>query len=247
MESEQFFLKWNNFENNLTSGFADLLKQELMVDVTLAAEGKIIQAHKIILSICSSYFRNMFQLNPCQHPIVVLKDVGYQELTDMLDFMYKGEANVRQQDLPSFLKLAETLKVKGLAGSPTEWDENLKKPFGSHMSTITKDKLSQVNNNNLLNHVLQEDEEEDENMAAKRKRKRPLSQNLEDKCDDHHYYYLNDNVESFECDVTMKDERLDDTSLDSYELEKEDLILTCLAMRTKSTTKGPPRESRLRR
>ena len=51
---------------------------------------------------------------------MVLKDVGYQELTDMLDFMYKGEANVRQQDLPSFLKLAETLKVKGLAGSPTE-------------------------------------------------------------------------------------------------------------------------------
>lgn len=63
MESEQFFLKWNNFENNLTSGFADLLKQEAMVDVTLAAEGKIIQAHKVILSICSSYFRNMFQVN----------------------------------------------------------------------------------------------------------------------------------------------------------------------------------------
>ena len=63
MESEQFFLKWNNFENNLTSGFADLLKQELMVDVTLAAEGKIIQAHKIILSICSSYFRNMFRVS----------------------------------------------------------------------------------------------------------------------------------------------------------------------------------------
>lgn len=62
MESEQFFLKWNNFENNLTSGFADLLQQEAMVDVTLAAEGRIIQAHKVILSICSSYFRNMFQV-----------------------------------------------------------------------------------------------------------------------------------------------------------------------------------------
>mgnify|MGYP006989433394 FL=1 len=34
----------------------------------------------------------------------------------MLDFMYKGEASVRQEDLAAFLKLAETLKVKGLAG-----------------------------------------------------------------------------------------------------------------------------------
>lgn len=62
MEPEQFFLKWNNFENNLTSGFTDLLQKEAMVDVTLAAGGKIIHAHKIILSICSSYFKNMFQV-----------------------------------------------------------------------------------------------------------------------------------------------------------------------------------------
>lgn len=34
----------------------------------------------------------------------------------MLDFMYRGEASVRQEDLAAFLKLAETLKVKGLAG-----------------------------------------------------------------------------------------------------------------------------------
>lgn len=45
-----------------------------------------------------------------------MKDVGHQELADMLDFMYRGEASVRQEDLAAFLKLAETLKVKGLAG-----------------------------------------------------------------------------------------------------------------------------------
>lgn len=62
LDAEQVFLKWNNFENNLASGFADLLQQEAMVDVTLAVEGKLVQAHKIVLSICSSYFRNMFQV-----------------------------------------------------------------------------------------------------------------------------------------------------------------------------------------
>lgn len=41
-------------------------------------------------------------------------------MADMLDFMYRGEANVRQEDLAAFLKLAETLKVKGLAGDKAE-------------------------------------------------------------------------------------------------------------------------------
>lgn len=61
-DSELFYLKWNNFQDNLASGFADLLQQEAMVDVTLAVEGRIVQAHKIILSICSQYFRKMFQV-----------------------------------------------------------------------------------------------------------------------------------------------------------------------------------------
>lgn len=34
----------------------------------------------------------------------------------MLEFMYKGEVGVGHDDLSSFLNLAETLKIKGLAG-----------------------------------------------------------------------------------------------------------------------------------
>ncbi|KAK6629157.1 hypothetical protein RUM43_002974 [Polyplax serrata] len=117
---DQFSLKWNNFQSNLATGFHDLLQEEDMVDVTLAAEGKILYAHKIILSVCSPYFKDLFKVNPCKHPIVILKDVGHQELADMLDFMYRGEASVRQEDLAAFLKLAETLKVKGLAGDKEE-------------------------------------------------------------------------------------------------------------------------------
>ncbi|KAK6627052.1 hypothetical protein RUM44_009529 [Polyplax serrata] len=124
---DQFSLKWNNFQSNLATGFHDLLQEEMMVDVTLAAEGKILHAHKIILSVCSPYFKDLFKVNPCQHPIVILKDVGHQEMADMLDFMYRGEANVRQEDLAAFLKLAETLKVKGLAGDKAE-DEDIPPP-----------------------------------------------------------------------------------------------------------------------
>ena len=54
----QFFsLRWNNHPANLVSGFSGLYTSETLVDVTLAAEGKHIQAHKMLLSACSDYFQ----------------------------------------------------------------------------------------------------------------------------------------------------------------------------------------------
>ncbi|XP_068085203.1 protein tramtrack, alpha isoform isoform X4 [Anabrus simplex] len=121
-DMEQFSLRWNNFHSNLTSGFQSLLAEEDLVDVTLAAGGGVVQAHKIILSICSPYFKQLFKVNPCKHPIVILKDVQHKDLVDILQFMYQGEVNVRQEDLGAFLKTAELLQIKGLTGqdSPTE-------------------------------------------------------------------------------------------------------------------------------
>ncbi|XP_033607869.1 protein abrupt isoform X12 [Cryptotermes secundus] len=115
-EGEQFSLRWNNFHSNLTSGFHALLQGEDLVDVTLAAAGQFVQAHKIVLSVCSPYFKELFKVNPCRHPIVILKDVGHKELVAILQFMYQGEVNVQQEELSAFLKTAEMLQIKGLTG-----------------------------------------------------------------------------------------------------------------------------------
>lgn len=56
-----------------------------------------------------------FQENPSKHPIIILKDVPFSHLQAILEYMYAGEVNVSQADLPAFLKTAERLKVKGLA------------------------------------------------------------------------------------------------------------------------------------
>ncbi|XP_063244649.1 protein bric-a-brac 2-like isoform X3 [Bacillus rossius redtenbacheri] len=117
--SEQFSLRWNNFHSNLSTGFHALLRGEDLVDVTLAAGGQFVQAHKLVLSVCSPYLKSLFKANPCKHPIVILKDVGHKELVHILEFMYRGEVNVRQDDLTDFLKTAEMLQVKGLAGDDT--------------------------------------------------------------------------------------------------------------------------------
>lgn len=144
MSGEQFSLVWNSFPRNLSSGLYTLLTDEQLVDVTLAAEGQILRAHKLILSVCSTYFRELFKVylnlfhivyvyifysikvlviiqgNSCKHPIVILKDVNYRDLSAMLHFMYQGEVNIKQEDIASFLKVAETLQIKGLT---TETEE----------------------------------------------------------------------------------------------------------------------------
>lgn len=59
-----------------------------------------------------------FQENPSKHPIIILKDVPFSHLQSILEFMYAGEVNVSQEQLPAFLKTADRLKVKGLAEAP---------------------------------------------------------------------------------------------------------------------------------
>ncbi|XP_063242200.1 modifier of mdg4-like isoform X14 [Bacillus rossius redtenbacheri] len=124
-KSEHFSLRWDNFHSNLSTSFHTLLQGEELVDVTIAAEGHFVQAHKLVLSVCSPYFKSLFKVNPCKHPIVILKDVGHKELVDILEFMYRGEVDVSQEDLTEFLKTAEMLQVKGLTGedSPGESGE----------------------------------------------------------------------------------------------------------------------------
>jgi len=70
-ESDQFSLRWNNFHSNLTSGFHALLQGEDLVDVTLAAGGQFVQAHKIVLSVCSPYFKDLFKVYHGLHSILM--------------------------------------------------------------------------------------------------------------------------------------------------------------------------------
>lgn len=68
---EEFALKLNKlrFVDNIATGFQNLFERGDFVDCTIACEGKLLQAHKIVLAICSPYFQEMFINNPCRHPI----------------------------------------------------------------------------------------------------------------------------------------------------------------------------------
>ena len=69
----------------------------------------------MVLSACSPYFQSMLYNTPDRHPIVFLRDVRFHEIKALLEFMYRGEVSVDQDNLSSLLKVAEGLKIKGLA------------------------------------------------------------------------------------------------------------------------------------
>ncbi|XP_068630294.1 protein abrupt-like [Battus philenor] len=125
--ADQFCLRWNNFQTNIVSALDSLKCSEDLVDVTLTCEGRNIKAHKVILSACSPYFRNVFKENPCQHPVIILKDVSSDDIVSLLSYMYQGEVFIEESKLSSFLHTAALLQVKGLTGV-THQNENFSSP-----------------------------------------------------------------------------------------------------------------------
>jgi len=118
--SEKFCLRWNDFETNISTAFKEIREDKDFFDVTLACEDEDqISAHKVILSACSPFFRGVLKRNRHEHPLLYLKGVKYGDLVAVLNFMYHGEVNVSQEDLNTFLSVAEDLKVKGLTQGDT--------------------------------------------------------------------------------------------------------------------------------
>ena len=124
MNSEKFCLRWNDFQANISEAFNEIRDEKDFFDVTLACGNEQVQAHKLILSACSPFFRNILRSNPHQHPLLYLKGVQFTDLQAVLNFMYHGEVNVAQEELNSFLAVAEDLMVKGLTQNSNSKDQD---------------------------------------------------------------------------------------------------------------------------
>jgi len=137
--TDNFCLRWNDFAENVSGAFKDLRAESDFFDVTLACSdsgARTLPAHKVILSACSNFFKTTFrqQMNANKHPnpYIYLRGVTYNDLASILDFIYNGEVNVAQEDLNSFLAVAEELQIKGLTNrdntSGAENNSNSKRP-----------------------------------------------------------------------------------------------------------------------
>ena len=117
MVSEKLCLQWNDFQNNLNTAFRNLREDNDFSDVTLACEDVTqVEAHKIVLAASSPVFQNLLRRNKHNHPLIYMRGVKSHDLLAIVDFLYCGEANVFQENLDSFLAIAEELQLKGLMG-----------------------------------------------------------------------------------------------------------------------------------
>ena len=137
--SEKLCLQWNDFQANIRSAFGTLREDKDLIDVTLACEdGQQVEAHKVILASSSPFFQKLLGKNKHPHPLIYMKGTKFDDLLAILDFLYRGEANVFQENLDSFLSVAEELQLKGLLGKTDDKAEHLeaeeKRPPPQHLS-----------------------------------------------------------------------------------------------------------------
>ncbi|XP_050686845.1 transcription factor GAGA-like isoform X2 [Eriocheir sinensis] len=115
MTEEILSLKWNNHHTTFFHVLSSVRLKEAYSDATVACEGKFFPVHKLVMSSCSDYFEQIFQVVQCRHPVIVLKDITYQHMDLLLSYMYLGEVKVARGDLQGLLRAAECLRIKGLA------------------------------------------------------------------------------------------------------------------------------------
>ena len=134
----KFSLKWNDFQEKTTKTFSKLRIEDDFFDVTLvSADQKQIMAHKVVLSSCSEYFRNLLKTNKHSHPMLCMTGITSIDLGNILSYIYEGEVQIFQENIEKFLNIAQKLKIEGLLSSDTENDDK----FEQKQSTETKPKL----------------------------------------------------------------------------------------------------------
>ena len=118
--SEKFSLKWNDFHSNVSKSFGLFRNEEYLHDVTLVSDDhKQFSAHKLVLSACSEYFKDIFKQNNKlnAHPLLCLDGVSSDDLKNIMDYIYNGEVQLYQEKLDNFLSIAQRLKLEGLIGN----------------------------------------------------------------------------------------------------------------------------------
>lgn len=119
-DTEEYMLKWNSHNVEVITEFHELCREEKFTDVTLAADDITFEAHRIVLSACSPYFRKLLTITKSKHPVIFLKDVTPDHVALLLRYMYTGQIAVKKDELSTFLRTADHLRIRGLAmTSPT--------------------------------------------------------------------------------------------------------------------------------
>lgn len=155
MGSQELSVSWKDHSSVLVAVFEKLLCNKSLVDCTVAAEGQYLRVHKVVLSACSPYFEVLLNEDIDKHPIIILKDVKFEDLKRIIDFVYKGEVKLPEDQLVDFLNVAESLQIKGLGAGCSEGSERSK----TTEELLSQEKLESPKSHNRLSKITDEKSE----------------------------------------------------------------------------------------
>ena len=150
--AEKLCLQWNDFRQNISASFGDLRGDKEFSDVTLACEdGQQVEAHKVILASSSPFFKELLRKNKHPRPLLYMRALKSEDLIAIMDFLYFGEANVFQDNLDSFLALAEELQLKGVRTTDSEAggvdkEEKTKIPSKNQYESFKRERSQTIKN-----------------------------------------------------------------------------------------------------
>ena len=118
----------------------ELMKDDKYADVVLtASNGNSIRAHKMVLCLASKYFRQVLgrnsNLGNCQS-VVIMRDIHFKELQDIIKFIYTGEVTVNAAEMESFINTAKLLGITSLSDAPADLTERFLSPQKSDVNFI---------------------------------------------------------------------------------------------------------------
>ena len=89
----------------------------------ISDDRKLLPAHKVVLSTCSEYFKDILTKSKHHNPLICLEGVTDADLNRVLDYIYNGEVQLYQEDLDRFLVIAQRFKLEGMIGQNTNHEE----------------------------------------------------------------------------------------------------------------------------
>merc|ERR1712142_631710 len=126
MGEESWILRDKVFNNNRDLILSQAFAENTYADVTLVSDDKIpVKAHKLILSACSPVLKNLLVNHPNSQPLIFLRDVEYQDLKSILQFLYSGQSQVSEDRLEKLMEAGKNLGIDNLGLSATDSDSKV--------------------------------------------------------------------------------------------------------------------------
>lgn len=121
MSGQEFCLRWSEYSGQVSSLLSELQRDEELVDVTLCCAGRSVRAHRLMLSAASPYFRHLMRATSVHQSVMVfLKDVQFDDLLSVLEFVYTGQVSITHGRMARFVQTAEMLQIRGLSADTTQ-------------------------------------------------------------------------------------------------------------------------------